>query len=426
MTSPPARRLFPIVALETSTFASGVGNGVVAVAFPWLVLERTGSATSAALVATAAALPLVVSFLLSGTVVDLVGRRRTAVGADVLSALSAAAVPVTDALLGLDLPTIAVLAAVGAVFDPAGFSAREAMLPECTRVARLRLDRMNSVHTALFSVSFLVAPGLGGLLIALVGAPATLYAATVAFVLAALVVSLVRVPAAGRPDHHEAPSTFWAATREGLSFVFRTPLVRALAVVPAVAIMAWYPVEAVVLPAYFVEQDAPARLGALLAALSGGVVLGSLGYGAVAPYVSRHRVFLASLVLMAVSVLGLALLPAYGLMVVLGFAAGLFYGPIEPVSNVTVQERTPERLRGRVVGVMTSAAYAMGPVGFLLAGPVVDRWGVQAAFLGTAGVLVLLAVGSSLSPSLRQLDERGGPVPDPGGPEAGPREAQSA
>lgn len=426
MTRPPTRRLFPIVALETSTFASGIGNGVVAVAFPWLVLERTGSATAAALVATAAALPLVVSFLLSGTVVDLVGRRRTAVGADVLSALSAAAVPITDALLGLDLPMIAVLAAVGAVFDPAGFSAREAMLPECARVARLRLDRMNSVHTALFSVSFLVAPGLGGLLIALVGAPATLYAATVSFALAALVVSLVRVPAAGRPDHHEAPSSFWAATREGLSFVFRTPLVRALAVVPAVAIMAWYPVEAVVLPAYFVEQDAPARLGALLAALSGGVVLGSLGYGAVAPYVSRHRVFLASLALMALSVLGLALLPAYGLMVVLGFAAGLFYGPIEPVSNVTVQERTPERLRGRVVGVMTSTAYAMGPVGFLLAGPVVDRWGVQAAFLGTAGLLVLLALGTSLSSSLRQLDQRGEPVPDPGGPEAGSREAEAA
>jgi MFS family permease len=240
------------------------------------------------------------------------------------------------------------------------------------------------------------------------------------------VVSLVRVPAAGRPDHHEAPSSFWAATREGLSFVFRTPLVRALAVVPAVAIMAWYPVEAVVLPAYFVEQDAPARLGALLAALSGGVVLGSLGYGAVAPYVSRHRVFLASLALMALSVLGLALLPAYGLMVVLGFAAGLFYGPIEPVSNVTVQERTPERLRGRVVGVMTSTAYAMGPVGFLLAGPVVDRWGVQAAFLGTAGLLVLLALGTSLSSSLRQLDQRGEPVPDPGGPEAGSREAEAA
>ncbi len=413
----PGRRLAPLVALETSTFASGIGNGVVAVAFPWLVLERTGSATSAGLVAAAAAVPLVLSSLLSGSVVDLVGRRRTAVGADVLSGLSAAAVPLVDRVAGLDVPTIALLAALGAVFDPAGFSAREAMLPECARTARLRLDRVNSVHTALLSVSFLVAPGLGGLLIALVGAPATLYATTIAFAFSAVAVAFVRVSSAGRPDHHEAATTFVAATREGIATVFRTPLLRALAVVPAVALVAWFPVEAVMLPAFFVEQDAPQRLGGLLAALSGGVVAGSLLYGVIAPRVSRHRVFLVSLVLLAASVLGLAQLPAYGLMLVLGFAAGLFYGPIEPVSNVTVQEITPERLRGRVVGIMTSTAYAAGPVGFLVAGPVVDAYGVRVAFLGTAGLLVLLAIGSVLSPSLRLLDhpeplEPGRVVPD--------------
>jgi MFS family permease len=261
------------------------------------------------------------------------------------------------------------------------------------------------VHTALFSVSFLVAPGLGGLLIAFVGASATLYATTIAFAVSAVVVAFVRVSSAGRPEHHDAPTTMLAATREGIAVVFRTPLLRALAVVPAVAVMAWFPVEAVMLPAFFVEQDAPQRLGALLAALSAGVVGGSLGYGLIAPRVSRHRVFVVTLALLAAAVLGLAQLPEFGAMLALAFAAGLFYGPVEPVSNVTVQEMTPERLRGRVVGIMTSTAYAAGPVGFLLAGPVVDAYGVQTAFLGTAGVLVLLALGSSLTPSLRRLDD---------------------
>lgn len=398
------RRLAPLVALELSTLLSGVGNGIVAIAFPWLVLERTGSATSAGLVAAAAALPLVVSSLVSGTVVDLVGRRRTAVGADVLSGLSAAAVPLAAATIGLDVATIAVLAALGAVFDPAGFTAREAMLPESARLAGYRLDRVNSVHTALFSLSFLVAPGLGGLLIALVGAPATLLGATVAFTLAAVMVAGVRVASAGRHAQHEDAATFWSATREGLSFVFSRRLVRALTVVPAVAVMAWFPVEAVILPAYFVAQDAPQRLAAVLAALSAGVIVGSLGYGAIAPHVSRHRVFVASLTLLAVAVLAMAQLPTLPLLVAAGFAAGLFYGPVEPVSNVTVQEITPGRMRGRVVGVMTSSAYAAGPIGFLLAGPAVDSFGVQAAFGGAAVLLVLLALGSALSPALRELD----------------------
>jgi len=400
------RRLTPLLALETSTFLSGVGNGIVAVAFPWLVLERTGSATAAGLVAAAAALPLVLSSLLSGTVVDLVGRRRTAVGADVLSALSAAAVPVVDSLLGLDVPTIAVLAALGAVFDPAGFTAREAMLPESTRVARLRLDRVNSVHTAVFGVAYLVAPGLGGVLIALVGATGTLYATTVAFVLAAVLALGVRVPAGGRAEHEGTRPTFWAATAEGLQFVLRTLVIRALTVVIAVVVLAWLPIEGVILPAYFVEQDSPQRLGILLAALSGGVVVGSLGYGMVAPRVSRHRVFVTSLVLLAVSVGGMAMLPTYPVLVLLGLAAGVSYGAVEPISNVTAQEVTPGRLRGRVVGVMTSTAYAAGPVGLLLVGPLIDAAGIDTAFVVMACLLGLLAVGSVLSPSLRLLDER--------------------
>ena len=34
----------PILLLESSTLISAVGNGVMMVALPWLVIERTGSA----------------------------------------------------------------------------------------------------------------------------------------------------------------------------------------------------------------------------------------------------------------------------------------------------------------------------------------------------------------------------------------------
>ncbi len=57
------------------------------VAFPWLVLQRTGSAVDASIVAGAATLPLLVATLIAGTAVDFVGRRRVAMLADALSAL---------------------------------------------------------------------------------------------------------------------------------------------------------------------------------------------------------------------------------------------------------------------------------------------------------------------------------------------------
>ena len=52
------RHLAPFVALEAATALSGAANGVSMVAFPWLVLELTGSASSAAAIGAITLVPL--------------------------------------------------------------------------------------------------------------------------------------------------------------------------------------------------------------------------------------------------------------------------------------------------------------------------------------------------------------------------------
>ena len=64
------------VALEAATALSGAANGVSMVAFPWLVLELTGSASYAAAIGAITLVPLLLTSLLSGTLVDIIGRRR--------------------------------------------------------------------------------------------------------------------------------------------------------------------------------------------------------------------------------------------------------------------------------------------------------------------------------------------------------------
>ncbi|MBQ7804665.1 MFS transporter, partial [Rhodococcus sp. (in: high G+C Gram-positive bacteria)] len=143
----------PLVLVNLATLFSAIGNGIAIVVLPWLVLERTGKATDAAIVAGAAAIPLLVSSLFSGTFVDKFGRRRTSMISDALSAMSVAAIPIIAATAGLTIPVIAALAALGAVFDPAGMAARESMLPAATRTAKWKLDRTNSVYEANFNVA---------------------------------------------------------------------------------------------------------------------------------------------------------------------------------------------------------------------------------------------------------------------------------
>ena len=49
---------WPVLLILFSAFLAAAGNGISLVAFPWLVLQRTGSATEASIVAGAGTLPL--------------------------------------------------------------------------------------------------------------------------------------------------------------------------------------------------------------------------------------------------------------------------------------------------------------------------------------------------------------------------------
>lgn len=401
---PDTRRFAPLVLLNLATLISATGNGIVIVALPWLVLEETGRATDAAIVAGAATLPLLLASLFSGTVVDRFGRRPTSLASDALSALSVAAIPVAAGTVGLSVPVLAALAALGATFDPAGISARESMLPAATKAAGWRLDRVNSLYEANYNVAYLIGPGVGGVLIALVGPETTLWVTAVCFVLSIATIAFLRLEHAGRPDRATRPKSMWSGTLEGLRFVWRDRLLRTLALVDMVIVALYMPIESVLFPKYFTDQGEPAQLGWVLMAMSIGGLVGALAYGALAPHLSRRNLMLVAVSGLGLSMIGMAFLPPLWVLLALSVVIGLVYGPVGPIANWAMQTRSPEHMRGRVVGVMTSTAYAAGPLGYMLAGPLIDQLGIRATFLTLAIPVVGVAAVCFLLPVLRELD----------------------
>ncbi|SEL38568.1 MFS transporter [Rhodococcus maanshanensis] len=403
-TATAARRYTPLVLINLATLLSATGNGITIVALPWLVLAQTGRATDAAVVAGAATLPLLLSSLFSGTVVDRFGRRRTSLVSDFLSAVSVALIPVMAATAGLSVGIIAALAALGAAFDPAGISARESMLPAATRDARWSLDRVNSLYEANYNVAYLIGPGIGGVLIATVGAVNTLWVTSVCFALSILTIAFLRLDGAGTPDRETRPESMWSGTLEGLKFVWHNRLLRTLALVDMAIVALYMPVESVLFPVYFTERGEPAQLGWVLMAMSIGGVIGALTYGALAARVRRRTLMLLAVTALGGCMVGMAFLPALWVTLTLALLVGLVFGPVGPIANYAMQTRSPEHMRGRVVGVMTSTAYAAGPLGYLLAGPLIDAVGLRITFFALSiPVLVIAAVCFTL-PALRDLD----------------------
>ena len=402
------RRWLPFLALETATVFSGTANGVSMIVFPWLVLERTGSASAAGALGAITALPLLVSFLFAGVFVDMVGRRRVAVVSDLLSMTSVALVPILGARFDLGFAALAALAVLGAIFDPAGISAREAMLPEAARAAGLRLERANGIHEAVWGGAYLIGPGVGGLAIGFLGAATTFWVSAAMFALGALTMFVVRVPGAGRPPEHERPSGVWVSTKAGISFVWNDRVLRTVALVSMVIVGFWLPIEGVVLPVYFEGRGEPGRLGVTVMALALGGIIGALIYGAVGHRYGRRLAFSLSMTATGFAVLGMALLPPYGLLLGFSILAGLFYGPVGPLVNLMIQHRAPGAMRGRVVGLLTSAAYVSGPIGYLISGPMVEYLGLQQAFLIMATGVCAVGLWSWFLPSLKGMDDTPG------------------
>lgn len=397
----------PLFVILFAALMAGAGNGISIVAFPWLVLQRTGSALDASIVAMAGTIPLLVATLIAGAAVDYLGRKRVSMISDALSALSVAAVPVLALTFGAQAVNVAVLAglaALGALFDPAGMTARETMLPEAAQRAGWTLDHANSVYEAVFNLSYIVGPGVGGLLIATLGGVNTMWVTAAAFILSICAIAPLRLQGAGRPDRATLPEGAWAGVVEGLRFVWQNKVLRTLAIVDLAATGLYMPMESVLFPKYFTDRNEPAHLGWVLMALSVGGLLGALSYAVMSKYSQRRTVMLTAVLTLGVAMTIIAFLPPLPMILVLCGIVGFVYGPIAPIYNYVMQTTAPQHLRGRVVGVMGSLAYAAGPLGLVLAGPLADAAGLHATFLALALPMLLLGVVAVFLPALRDLD----------------------
>ncbi|MBX7432454.1 MFS transporter [Mycobacterium sp. Y57] len=406
----PRSRRGPLLLILFAALMAGSGNGISIVAFPWLVLQRTGSALDASIVAMAGTLPLLAATLIAGAAVDFLGRRRVSMISDALSAVSVATVPVLALVFGAEVINVAVLAglaALGALFDPAGMTARETMLPEAATRAGWTLDHANSVYEAVFNLAYIVGPGIGGLLIATLGGVNTMWVTAGAFCLSILAIGVLRLEGAGRPDPTALSAGVWAGIVEGLRFVWNNRVLRTLAFIDLAATGLYMPMESVLFPKYFTDRDEPAQLGWVLMALSIGGLVGALGYAVMSKYLSKRAVMLIAVLTLGVAMTVIAFLPPLPIILVLCAVVGFVYGPIAPIYNYVMQTRAPQHLRGRVVGVMGSLAYAAGPLGLILAGPLADATGLHATFLALSLPMLALGVLALFLPALRELDETG-------------------
>ena len=400
----------PIALLETTNLFSGMSNGVVTIAIPWLVLDVTDSIAAAGLVVAISALPGVLAAPLAGWAVDHFGRRIVSIISDLLSAVSVAAIPIVAFFTELNVAWLIGLAMLGALFDPAGYTARKALIPDVAEASHMSVTRLNGIHEGIFSVGWVIGPLAGSLLIATLGPVSAFWVPFVLFLISAFLIVFLHVGDAGqeakaaRQEAGESHPNAWQNAVLGIKIIWNDHALRALILAVTILGAIYLPIESVLLPAHFEPLGQPAALGLVLAALSAGTIIGAVGYGWLSQRVSRLNIARAVLIATIVFYLPIALLPPLPLMVAAGFALGLAWGPMQPLMNTVVQRRVEPDAQGRVYGIQTSLFYVAPPAAMFLAGVLAEKFGVKPVLLGIAGLLVLTALGVLRVKSLRDID----------------------
>ncbi|HET7219969.1 MAG TPA: MFS transporter [Vicinamibacterales bacterium] len=349
--------------------------------------------------------PIIVFSLISGVAADALDRRKLMLVTQSLMAALAALLAVLSFRGHATLGAIYLLAAVSSAAGAFDLPARQALLPNL--VPREDLPNAISLNTIMMQIASVAGPALGGLVIA-AGGVAWVYALNAAsFVLVIVALLMMRIDARPAHDGGEADGgrgdfTF-AAALEGLRFVFRAPLIRSTMLLDFFA--TFFSSATALLPIF--AQDVlhvGARgYGWLYAAPAVGAVLASLVMVRAVDWIEHRGVVLIT----SIAIYGAAT-ALFGLSRAfwLSFACLAVTGVADTVSmifrNLIRQLETPDRLRGRMVGV-NMVFFIGGPqLGELEAGLVANAFGpVLSVVTGGLGCLVATAWVAARTPRLR-------------------------
>ncbi len=371
----------PFRLLFSASAVSNLGDGIAALAFPWLATLITRDPMLIALVAFATRLPWLLLAIPAGVLTDRGDRRRLMVQADVFRVLvSAAAVALAlgvplepqAAGAGLAIAALAGLAFLLGCAEVVRDNAAQTLLPSV--VGPGDLERANGQMWSIEQVmGAFVGPPLAGALIAL-AVPVPFVAEVLAFGLAAWCVWLIALP----PRLAPVRRTMWIEAAEAWRWMRGHPMVLRLAVMLGLMnALGTLALTVLVLVSQERLGLSAAGHGLLLTAgAAGGVAGGLLGPRLVARHGGQACVRAA----LVIFPLAFALMALAGSAWVMALA--LFVEMVAAMlwNLVTVswrQRLIPDAMLGRVNALYRFFAWGMMPLGALaggwvlaLAGPV--------------------------------------------------------
>lgn len=382
---------------------SAFGSQVGWISLVWLVMKLSGGATSVGIITLLYQLPQALLAPFAGVVLDRYERTRVMAIANFLMAGIFTAIPTLTLTFGAHALAITyaliLLGGMIVSFDMTGVGPLIADL-----IPREKLAQANFLSQTVWEIAFLTGPGLGGVLIAVVGSKVLLYVDAATFLILGFMMLSIR-DVRGGAKSVDAPLQ---QLLEGARYMWRTPPLLALGVLTFLFNFLYGPFE-VLLPLLAKQNlGGSASLGLIwlafaAGAFAGGIVCSSRSW----PY--RIAPSLAAIIV-AWGIVSCAV--AFGThslwqTVMWMLVGGLTYAPWGSLAPTAIQHLAPREMQGRVFGVSQMMNVAGVPLGAWCTGLLLPVASAPTIFVVCGIVTIVVGLCGFGWKAFRTLDQTG-------------------
>ncbi|TDU91247.1 amino acid adenylation domain-containing protein [Kribbella voronezhensis] len=348
-------------------FVSLIGAGLSTFALGVWAYQQTGRATALATIAAFAIVPVILTAPLAGAVADRWNRRRVMMGCD-LTAVAAAAMLIVllavDSLALWHLYVFVTVVAVTSSFRQPAYLAAVAQL-----VPKRYLGQANGLVGLGTAAALLFSQLLGGVLLLALSLSGVLWIDLATSVVALATLAVVKVPDLG---FHVRDEPWLAEIAGGWRYLDERRGLLAVAAFFAVANGLGGVVVVVTTP-MVLAFGSTATLGLVLAAQGAGLLLGGVLMAIWGGTSQRVTGMIAGVGLIGLSSVVIGLHPSAFFPIAGMFGVGFCAALINAHWLALVQVKVPHELLGRVLATILMLARVVMPLGYLAAGPLVDK-----------------------------------------------------
>ncbi len=409
--------------LWLSETISLLGDQFTLIALPWLVLQLTGDAVAMGTVLAMAGVPRALFMLIGGALTDRFSPQLVMLLSNIFRLIFVTAFATVILLGSVQMWMIYIFALAFGTADAFFFPAQRAIVPQL--VPKEHLQTGNAIIQGTSRLSMFAGPILAGALIALLAGSGSQIAVAgeivpdirgigiafgfdaFTFLFSAIMLWMMTLD---KPKQDSAESSqkesVLTSIWEGLINVWNdTPLRVFFGIVVAVHLFATGPIIVgipVLAGMRFVEGAA--AFGIIMSAFGGGNFLGILLAG-VLPKPAPQRLGIVMLLVVSIIGIGLAALgfaPSTAIAALIALAIGIAEGYLLIMFTTWLQDRTPQRMLGRMMSLLTFASVGLIPISTALSGALIGL-NATALFVGAGAFLVLTIAIAAHNPEARTM-----------------------